>query len=194
MATPVTLVDDTQPSGKAVGTAANPLVFTSSAGGDAVTIADGADVAEGAKADAAYTDATAAASGSVISLLKAIAKAFLNGNANGRAAAASSTPVVLSTEDRAGDYETVAASQTAQVLGSTGAAGDFIKRVVIIPATVAPGVVTLLDGATSIPLWVGGTVGADLKPFHLDLGMVAASAWKITTGANVSVIGVGKFT
>lgn len=39
-------------------------------GGGAATIADGADVTQGAKADAAYTDATGAASGSDIALLK----------------------------------------------------------------------------------------------------------------------------
>lgn len=93
------------------------------------------------------------------------------------------------------NYETVAASQTAQALGATGATGDYIDKLVIIPATTAPGVVTLLDNATSIPIWVGGTVGADLKPFVIDLGMKSVSgAWKVTTGANVSVIGVGRFT
>lgn len=93
------------------------------------------------------------------------------------------------------NYETVAASATAQVLGATGATGDYIQRLIIIPATTAPGVVTLLDNATSIPIWVGGTVGADLKPFTIEIGMKSASgAWKVTTGANVSAIGVGRFT
>lgn len=93
-------------------------------------------------------------------------------------------------------YETVAASQTAQTLGPTGAAGDFIKRVVIIPATTTPGVVTLLDGATSIPLFVGGASSvADLAPIFIDLEMFSVSgAWKITTGNNVSAIGIGVFT
>jgi hypothetical protein len=94
-----------------------------------------------------------------------------------------------------GEYETVAASQTAQVLGVTGAAGDALTRLVIIPATTAPGLVTILDGATSIPIWVGGTVGADLKPFTVEIGMVSVNGpWKVTTGANVSVIGIGKFS
>ena len=93
------------------------------------------------------------------------------------------------------EYETVAASQTAQALGATGATGDYISRVIITPATTAPGVVTLLDNATSIPLWIGGTVGADLTPIVIELGMVSVSgAWKITTGANVTVIAVGSFT
>jgi hypothetical protein len=53
-------------------------------------------------------------------------------------------------------YETVAASQTAQILGTTGAKGDKIARIVYVPATTAAGVVTLLDGSTSIPIFVGG--------------------------------------
>ena len=94
-------------------------------------------------------------------------------------------------------YETVAASQTAQVLGSTGAIGDRILRLIIIPATVAGGVVTLLDGSTSIPIYVGGATTAitAVKPITVELGMCSVSgAWKVTTGANISVIAVGDFT
>jgi hypothetical protein len=91
-------------------------------------------------------------------------------------------------------YKTIAASQTAQVIGN--GASDYLAGVIMIPATTAPGLVTLLDGATSIPLWLGGTVGADLKPFFLELGMKPSGGgpWKLTTGANVSVIAVGSFT
>jgi hypothetical protein len=94
-------------------------------------------------------------------------------------------------------YETVAASQTAQVLGTNGAVGDRILRLVIIPATVAGGVVTLLDGSTSIAVYVGGATTAllEVKPITVELGMVSVSGpWKITTGANISVIAVGDFT
>jgi hypothetical protein len=92
------------------------------------------------------------------------------------------------------DYETVAASQTGQVLGPTGAVGDYIEGVLVTPALAAAGVVTLLDGATSIPLFVGDTLD-DLKPFYLKLGMRSVSgAWSITTGASVSVIAMGDFT
>lgn len=94
-------------------------------------------------------------------------------------------------------YETVAASQTAQVLGLNGAIGDRIIRLVIIPATVAGGIVTLLDGSTSIPIYVGGATTAltEVKPITVELGMCSVSgAWKVTTGANISVIAVGDFT
>lgn len=95
------------------------------------------------------------------------------------------------------EYETVAASQTAQPLGATGVVGDIILGLLVIPATLSPGLVTVLDGATSIPVFVGGanSVG-DLKPFAIPLGLAATQAggWKVTTGANVSVIGIGNFT
>lgn len=96
----------------------------------------------------------------------------------------------------AGEYETVAASQTAQALGATGATGDYISGILVIPATTTPGVVTLLDNATSIPVFVGGASSvSNLVPFFIPLGMISVSgAWKITTGANVSCIGIGNFT
>jgi len=96
----------------------------------------------------------------------------------------------------AGEYETVAASATAQVLGSTGAIGDYIAGILVIPATTSPGAVTLLDNNTSIPVFVGGasSVGS-LIPFFIPLGIKSVSgAFKITTGTNVSVMAVGNFT
>jgi hypothetical protein len=103
----------------------------------------------------------------------------------------------LATAIASPSYETVAASQTAQVLGGAGATGDYLARVIIIPAAAAAGIVTLLDGATSIPLFVGGATTAltDLLPQTIEIGAKSASgAWKITTGASISVICVGNFT
>jgi hypothetical protein len=95
-----------------------------------------------------------------------------------------------------GNYETVAASQTAQALGATGATGDFISGILVIPTTVSPGVVTLLDNVTSISVFAGGTSSlSNLVPFMIPLGIKSISgAWKITTGAGVSCIGIGVFT
>jgi hypothetical protein len=101
-------------------------------------------------------------------------------------------PVVGNRSDQKGQYETVAAGQTAQVLGVTGGAGDFIARLIIVPATTGPGVVTLIDNATTVMAFPGGTT--TVNPIVVELGMRSASgAWKITTGANVSVIAVGNF-
>lgn len=96
-----------------------------------------------------------------------------------------------------GEYETVAAGQTAQPLGATGAVGDHIVGLLVIPAVVACGLVTLLDGATSIPVFVGGGTTAlpSCIPFFIPLGLKSLNgAWKVTTGANVSVIAIGDFT
>jgi hypothetical protein len=95
------------------------------------------------------------------------------------------------------NYETVAAGQTGQVLGPTGAVGDYIEGILVVPAVVACGAVTLIDGATSITIFVGGGTTAlqDAKPFYVKLGMKSVSGtWSITTGANVSVIAMGDFT
>lgn len=96
----------------------------------------------------------------------------------------------------AGEYETVAASQTAQVLGATGGTGDYISGILVVPATTSPGNVLLLDNATSITVFTGGASSvSNLVPFFIPLGMISVSgAWKITTGTNVSCIGIGNFT
>lgn len=116
----------------------------------------------------------------------------------GQAAMAASQPVVMASDQKffANAYETVAASQTAQALGATGGTGDWISGVLVIPATTSPGNVLLLDNATSITVFAGGASSvSNLVPFFIPLGMVSVSgAWKLTTGANVSCIGIGKFT
>lgn len=106
---------------------------------------------------------------------------------------------LLVTSNAPGDqYETVAASQTDQVLGATGAVGDFLDRVLIIPATTAAGVVQIQDGSdTAITIFTGGgtTALTILTPVSIDIRAASRTgAWSITTGANVSVIAFGKFT
>jgi hypothetical protein len=89
-------------------------------------------------------------------------------------------------------YETVAASQTAQVLGGTGAIGDYIDRLVITVTTAATSTVALLDDTTSIPIM---TANAAIGTYSIKLGMLSVSgAWKVTTGAGVTVIAVGRFS
>ena len=94
-------------------------------------------------------------------------------------------------------YETVAASQTGQVFGSSatgGGKGAYLERLVIVPANLNPGAVTIIDNATSISVFAGGTGSlTELKPICVELGMAATAAkWSITTGANVSVIAIGR--
>ena len=89
-------------------------------------------------------------------------------------------------------YETVAASQTAQVLGVTGGVGDTLMRLIVTVTTSATSQVTLLDGATSYIIVPAVTpVGV----YQIDINAVSVSgAWKVTTGAGVSVMGVGNFS
>lgn len=98
-------------------------------------------------------------------------------------------------------YETVAASASAQVMGATGAQYDYIAGVLIIPATTAAGAVSITDGnGSAITIFVGGgtTPLSDTRSFIVPLGLHALAGttpgWKITTGTNVSAIGIGKFT
>jgi len=94
-------------------------------------------------------------------------------------------------------YETVAASQTDQALGGTGAAGDYLEGVLIVPATTSPGAVQIQDGSgTEITIFTGGAGSvSNLVPFMVPVGACSrAGAWSVTTGANVSVIGIGMFT
>ncbi len=93
------------------------------------------------------------------------------------------------------DYETVAASQTDQVLGVTGALGDFLHRLIIVVATAATAQVQIKDGAgaaiTVFPNSPGGGVGT----YTIELNVVSASgSWRVTTAAGVSVVAVGRFT
>lgn len=103
-----------------------------------------------------------------------------------------------SAADVFGEYETVAAGQTDQSLGATGAAGDYLAGVLIVPAAAAAGAVSIKDGAgSSITIFAGGGTVAlpTLAPIFVPLGIYSQSgAWKITTGANVSTIGIGNFT
>lgn len=96
-----------------------------------------------------------------------------------------------------GNYKTVAASQTDAVCGATGAAGDFLSHILIVPASTSPGAVSVKDGSGSaITVFAGGTNSVlSLTPFAVPLQWLsAAGAWKITTGASVSVVAAGKFT
>lgn len=104
--------------------------------------------------------------------------------------------VVAVSDFDVGDYETVAASVTDQVLGSTGAAGDLLSDLLIVPATTSPGAVTIKDGAgAAITVFTGGSSSvSNLVSFSVPCGMRAATGWKVSTGANVSVIAKGSFT
>lgn len=90
-------------------------------------------------------------------------------------------------------YEAVAASATAQVLGGAGATGDYLAGFIIQPATTTPGAVSILDGATTVYTFPGGTT--TIAPIPVPWGARSVNgAWKVTTGTNVSVVAFGDFS
>jgi len=93
------------------------------------------------------------------------------------------------------EYETVAAGAAAQVLGTAGASGDFLTRLILTVNTAATAAVSIKDGAdAAIPVFPnspGGGVGA----YVVEIGLRSRTgAWQITTGAGVTAIAVGQFS
>jgi hypothetical protein len=93
------------------------------------------------------------------------------------------------------EYETAAAGATT-TLGATGASGDYLASLLIIPATVSPGAVYIRDATTSIQVFAGGTDSlGSLTPFPVPLGIKSVSgAWSVVCGSSVAAIGIGTFT
>ena len=93
------------------------------------------------------------------------------------------------------DAEYVAAGQADQQLNAKK--GGILQRLIIVPATTGPGAVSYKDGSTGTPrtVYTGGTVGAGLEPITIELGIrgSATDGFYVTTGANLSVIAIGKF-
>jgi hypothetical protein len=101
----------------------------------------------------------------------------------------------------ANNTNTIAASATAQILsatsgGTTGATGDYLTFCEIMPATTSPGAVTISDNATTIYSFAGGASSvSNLVSWPVPFGAPSKSGgWKVTTGTNVSVFCVGKFS
>jgi hypothetical protein len=95
------------------------------------------------------------------------------------------------------DYEAVAASSNNRTLGSTGAVGDYLAGVLLIPATTSPGAVSIKDGSgNSITIFAGGDASvADLRSWYVPVGAKSTSGgWVVNVGANISLIGFGMFT
>lgn len=96
------------------------------------------------------------------------------------------------------EYELVAASQTDQILGTTGGVGDILSHLLIVPETTGAGTVAIKDGnGSAINVLVTGTL-ADLTPIYVPIQAACVNAttpgWKITTGANVHVLAFGSFS
>ena len=93
------------------------------------------------------------------------------------------------------NYETVAASQTDQVMGATGATGDRLRRVVCIVVTAATAATSIKDGGGSAISLLPNSPAGGIGTYIFELGISStAGPWKITTGAGVTAIGIGTFT
>ncbi len=90
-------------------------------------------------------------------------------------------------------YETVAAGQTDQAMGTTGAKGDLILHLIITVATSASGTVGIKDGSgSSIPITAANTpIGVYVVPVK---ARSTSGAWSVTTGAGATVVAVGYFS
>ena len=94
-------------------------------------------------------------------------------------------------------YETVAASATDQALGPVGDTGDYLARILLIPASTSPGAVSIKDGAgAAITIFTGGAASiTTLEPIPVEIGARSTGgSWKVTTGAAISAICIGDFT
>lgn len=112
----------------------------------------------------------------------------------GNTAASVTNPVPVSTQSVGSEYEGVAASQTNQVMGATGATGDYIDHCLIQVATAATAATTILDNATAVETFAnspGGGIGVYDIPIR---ARSVSGAWKVTTGAGASVTCFGDFT
>ena len=93
-------------------------------------------------------------------------------------------------------YETVAASQSDQLLGATGKQGQYLHRLIVTVATAATGTVSIKDGSggSAIPITAANT---PIGVYYVDIGIRATNAtnpgWYVTTGAGATAVGVGIF-
>ena len=91
-------------------------------------------------------------------------------------------------------YEHVPVSQTAQVLGGTGATGDYLHRLICTVSTAATGNVIILDGAFSHTI-LPASPGTGINSYNIEVNAISRSGpWRITTGAGVEVLAVGIFS
>jgi hypothetical protein len=90
-------------------------------------------------------------------------------------------------------YEHVANSVTAQVLGGTGAVGDYIHRLIVTVNTAATSTVSIIDGTT--PSHAIVRANTPIGVYSIEMNMLSNSGpWKVTTGAGAEVLAVGIFS
>lgn len=92
------------------------------------------------------------------------------------------------------NYETVAASQTDQVLGATGGAGDWLEGLLCVVATAATAQVDIQDGSGTAFTVLPNSPGAGIGSYYIPINAASVlGAWSVTTGAGVTVFATGRF-
>ena len=82
-------------------------------------------------------------------------------------------------------------------LGGNGTIGDVLERLVISPAVLNAGNVTVTDGNTSIPIYVnaGNLTTAAPMTVAFDPGLPSVNGgWSVVAPVSVTVVAVGRFT
>lgn len=102
---------------------------------------------------------------------------------------------LLFTSSGGSEYETVAASQTNQVLGTVGAAGDLLSSLICIVTVSLTAQVQIKDGADAAITIFPNSPGGGIGTYTIPVGLLSRSGgWQITTGAGVAVIACGVFS
>lgn len=84
------------------------------------------------------------------------------------------------------------------VLGGNGTTGDVLRSLLLLPAIVNPGNVTIKDGTTAIQVYTAlGNITTGV-PITVSFGTngipSATGAWSVVAPVSVTVIAAGKFT
>lgn len=113
----------------------------------------------------------------------------------GNVAVSKTNPLPVSVQGVAGEYETVAASQTDQAMGATGAVGDYLDHCTLMVATAATAATVIEDGSSTAIFSFANSPGGGIGTYVINVrARSVTGAWTLTTGAGVSVVCVGDFT
>lgn len=92
-------------------------------------------------------------------------------------------------------YEHVSASQTLQALGGTGAAGDYLHRLVCTVSTALTAQVQIKDGTGTTHTVLPNSPGDGIGVYNIEFNAVSRlGAWQVSTGAGVEVLAIGVFS
>lgn len=91
------------------------------------------------------------------------------------------------------NYITVSSGQTNYVLGSVGAAGDKLEKIIAVVSTSLTGAISIKDGnGSAISLCPANLL---VGTWVIELGLQSGDGgWKISTGSGVTAICIGNFS